>query len=215
MNDNRNYKYSIDSRSKRSEFGQILKWVKKGSSVIDLGCGDGTLLDLLKKDKLIKKADGIEITRSGVTASKKKNINVWQGRIDTPLIGIKDKTYDYAICNVTLQMVLYPEVLMKEMGRISKRQIVSFPNFAFFPNRLEMLFRGRMPKLMLFGYEWYSTGHIHQLSIKDFEKFCKDNNFKTLDVYYFIPRVFKLPQGILKLFPNFFSITSIYLLGQQ
>lgn len=215
MNDNRNYKYNIDSNSKRAEFNQILKWIKKGSSVIDLGCGDGTLLSLLKKDKLIKKADGIEISKSGVVSAEKKNLNVWQGKIDVPLTKIKDKAYDYAICNVTLQMVLYPEVLMKEMGRISNKQIISFPNFAFFPNRLDMLFGGRMPKVMLFGYQWYSTGHIHQLSVKDFEIFYRDFNFKKLDEYHFIPRVFKLPQGILKLFPNTFSITSIYLLGQQ
>lgn len=213
MNDNRNYKYNIDSSSKRAEFDQILKWIKKGSSVIDLGCGDGTLLFLLKKEKLIKKADGIEISKSGVASAQKKKLNVWQGRIDILLAKIKDKSYDYAICNVTLQMVMYPEILIKEMRRISKKQIVSFPNFAFLPNRLDLLFRGRMPKVMLFGYQWYSTGHIHQLSIRDFEEFCKDNHFEINDKYHFIPGVFKLPNNLLGLFPNIWSMTSIYLLS--
>jgi methionine biosynthesis protein MetW len=81
---------------------------------------------------------------------------------------IENKQFDYAICNVTIQMVMYPEVLLSEMKRISHYQIISFPNFANWRNRLDLLLKGRMPKPMLFGYDWYNTGHIHQLSLKDF-----------------------------------------------
>lgn len=214
MNDNRNYVYSTDAVSVREEFKQIIKWVKSGSSVIDLGSGDGTLLLLLKEKRDIKIADGIEIVKSGVITSRKKGLNVWQGRIDVPLNKIKDKSYDYAICNVTLQMVMYPEVLLNEMGRIAKKQIVSFPNFAFLPNRIELLIKGRMPEIMLFGYKWYSTGQIHQLSVNDFEKFCKDNQFNILNRFHFMPKILRLPQSIIQLFPNFWSITSVYLLNK-
>jgi len=108
-----------------------------------------------------------------VEACKKKGLKVIQGRIDEKL-PFDDNTFDYSICNVTIQMVMYPEILLSEMKRISKYQIVSFPNFCHYKNRLDLLLKGRMPKPMLFGYKWYSTGHIHQLSIKDFYELLND-----------------------------------------
>lgn len=212
MNDNRKYIYSIDAVSVREEFNIITKWVKSGSSVIDLGCGDGTLLLLLKEKKNIKVADGIEIVKSGMIASRNKGLNVWQGRIDVPLNKIRNKSYDYAICNVTLQMVMYPEVLISEMKRISSKQIISFPNFAFILNRIELLFKARMPKSMIPGYEWYSTGHIHQLSTLDFIDYCKKNGIKILDQDNIYPARFcYIPEQILLLFPNLFARTSLFL----
>lgn len=216
MNDNRNYIYSNGVVSVREEFNLIAKWIKSGSLVIDLGCGDGTLLSLLKEKKNIKKADGIEIVKSGVVASRKKGLNVWQGRIDVPLSKIKNKSYDYAICNVTLQMVMYPEVLISEMKRISCKQIISFPNFAYIMNRIELLFKGRMPEAMIPGYKWYSTGHIHQLSILDFIDFCKNNQIQILDQKHISPsRCLFVPKTILSLFPNLFTTTALFLTSEN
>ena len=93
---------------------------------------------------------------------------LFKEEIDEPL-SYADNEFDLSICHITIQMVMYPEVLLKEMKRISKFQIISFPNFAFYKNRMDLLFNGRMPKPMLFGYKWFSTGHIHQFSLKDFE----------------------------------------------
>ena len=212
MRDNRNYIYSSGEVSMREEFKHIARWIKYGSSVIDLGCGDGTLLLLLKEKKNIKVADGIEIVKSGVIASRKKGLNVWQGKIDVSLNKTKDKTYDYAICNVTLQMVMYPEILISEMKRISSKQIISFPNFAFILNRIELLLKARMPRSMIPGYEWYSTGHIHQLSILDFVDYCKKNDINILDQDNIYPsRCFYIPKQILLLFPNLFTRTSLFL----
>ncbi len=168
MNDNRNYTYDVNSNILREEYEIVAKWIPARSSVIDLGCGEGSLLSFLRKKNI--SGVGVDVSSSGIKAAKEKNLNVHTGRIDVPL-KFKDKEFDFAICNVTLQMVMYPEVLLLEMKRIAKRQIVSFPNFAFVLNRLDLLINGRMPRPMMPGYQWNSTGHIHQLSISDFKDF--------------------------------------------
>jgi len=167
LNNNREYDYTGHEIQYRDEYPIIEGLIKLNSKVIDLGCGNGSLLQLLKDRKNIQEY-GIELVQSGVDICRENGLNVRQGTIDSPLDGIEDKQFDYAICNVTIQMVMYPEVLLSEMKRIAHYQIISFPNFANWRNRLDLLLRGRMPKPMLFGYDWYNTGHIHQLSVKDF-----------------------------------------------
>ncbi|MCX9014417.1 MAG: methionine biosynthesis protein MetW [Candidatus Methanoperedens sp.] len=167
INNNREYNYTGHETQYRDEYPIIEDLIKPNSKVIDLGCGNGSLLQLLKDKKNIQEY-GIELVRSGVDMCLEKGLNVRQGSIDCHLSEIEDKQFDYAICNVTIQMVMYPEVLLSEMKRIAHYQIISFPNFANWRNRLDLLLRGRMPKPMLFGYDWYNTGHIHQLSVKDF-----------------------------------------------
>ena len=170
--DNRQYDYSHNQSQNRAEYDYITQLVSSDSSVIDLGCGNGSLLKKLVEEKNVI-AQGIEISLSGVEACKNKGLKVLQGRIDEKL-PFKDLEFDFSICNVTIQMVMYPEVLLKEMKRISKYQIISFPNFAFYKNRIDLLFNGRMPKPMLFDYKWYNTGHIHQFSISDFYELLND-----------------------------------------
>lgn len=168
MKDNRNYNYECGSElSIRPEYSIIENWIAEGSRVIDLGCGNGSLLARLKENKRVS-VFGIEISESGITSCFRKGISSRAGRIDVELTDIVDNSFDYAICNVTLQMVMYPEVTLREMKRIARYQIISFPNFAYLLNRLELLFGGRMPRKLLSGYDWYNTGHIHQFSIKDF-----------------------------------------------
>lgn len=209
MNDNRRYHFSLDSVSRRGEYPYILEWVKPKSKVIDLGCGDGSLLDLLRQKKV--KGEGIEVSPSGVKSARAKGLSVKQGRIDVKL-PYGDKVFDVAVCNVTVQMVAFPDVLLSEMRRIAKRQIVTFPNFGFGMNRFDMLMFGRMPHPMLFGYTWLSTGHVHQLSIADYKQYCRDNNLTILDQKFIIPT--RLPdslKGILGLWPNFFATTALFL----
>lgn len=212
MNDNRNYHYSISSKTVREEYSVIVNWVKTGSHVIDMGCGDGSLLRLLNDVKNVTGV-GTDSSESAITAARKKGVSAQVGKIDTRL-PFKDKHFDYAICNVTLQMVMYPETLLYEMMRISKRQIISFPNFAFILNRLELLTRGRMPKRMLGGYQWYSTGHAHQLSIADFIQYCQDQNIKIVRRYFIYPRpLTSLSACIPYLFANLFSTLAIFQAG--
>lgn len=147
MRDNRNYNWEIEEESRRPEYSYIERWINKAAKVIDLGCGNGTLLSILKEKKNIFEF-GIDISETGVEISKKKGLNTRLGRIDARLNYIPDDSFDFAICNVTLQIVMYPETTLKEMKRIAKYQIVSFPNFAFFMNRLELLVKGHMPRTL-------------------------------------------------------------------
>lgn len=207
--DNRKYYYKKDSITEREEYSKILEWIPKGSEIVDLGCGDGSLLKFLKEKGA--EGRGVEISESGVKVAKKKGFKVIQGRIDEKL-PYKKNQFDFAICNVTLQMVMYPEVLLLEMKRIAKKQIVTFPNFAYILNRLELLFMGRMPTFMIPGYEWYSTGHIHQFSIRDFMEFCRKNGIKILETKHIGPRkLFSLPNIILKKNPNLFASMGVFL----
>lgn len=209
-NDNRNYDYSSTPVEEREEYKLICEMVEPNSKVIDLGCGNGSLLEKLIKEKNVT-GEGIEIVPSGVEACKKKGLKVIQGRIDEKL-PFDENSFDYSICNVTIQMVMYPEVLLSEMKRISKHQIVSFPNFAYYKNRLDLLFKGRMPKPMLFGYKWYNTGHIHQLSVKDFYQLIEDiGGIRMLKKQYVLD-LNPIKRIIANFCPNLFVSVIIFLL---
>ena len=206
--DNRNYDFSQGNFYERGEFNKINEWVYDNAKIIDLGCGNGSLIKYLQ-DKKGAEGKGVEISQSGVDFCKKNGLNVKYGEIDkkeTYFEYVEEK-FDYAICNVSLQMVMYPEVLLNEMARISKFQIISFPNFAYFENRLDLLFNGVMPRPMLHKYKWYNTGHIHQLSNRDFKTYCKMNKIKIISVYHM--GCFRIIANII--WPNFFSKETIFL----
>jgi methionine biosynthesis protein MetW len=208
-NDNRQYDYTHRVESLREEYEVIVNGVVPGSSVFDFGCGNGSLMTLLRDQKSCR-CIGAEISHSGAMIARQKGFQVFETRIDRLWSEYQNKEFDYAICNVTVQMVMYPEILLQEMGRISKKQIVSFPNFAHYRNRLDNLIHGRMPQPGLFGYSWYSTGQIHQLSIRDFIEFCRENSFhieKFRSVNW--PKSF-WKRWLIKTFPNLFSNTTIF-----
>ncbi len=209
-NDNRSYNYVGFENVERWEYSPIADFVTPKARVIDLGCGNGALLQKLKKEKNIEEY-GIEISESAVRICKDKGLNVELGKIDKPLL-FRDNEFDYAICNVTIQMVMYPEILLREMERIAKYQIISFPNFAFWRSRIDLLFHGRMPKRMLFDYKWYSTGHIHQLSFVDFQELVNDVGGLRI-IGQKLQRVSNPLKNILmQQFPNLFQMLGIFLL---
>jgi methionine biosynthesis protein MetW len=212
-NDNRNYDYSSTVSEEREEYKLICEFVEPNSRVVDLGCGNGTLLQKLIKEKNVT-GEGVELSDSGVEVCKVKGLKVHKGRIDEKL-PFNDNSFDYSICNVTIQMVMYPEVLLSEMKRISKYQIISFPNFAHYKNRLDLLLKGRMPKPMLFGYKWYSTGHIHQLSIKDFYELIEEvGGLHILRINEFVSNN-RLKRIIIKKYPNIFQILQVFLIEKK
>jgi methionine biosynthesis protein MetW len=210
MGDNREYEYAADRSAHREEFSKIVDWIPEGSRVLDLGCGEGSLLKLLVERKKAQ-VEGIEISPSGVEVCRSKGLRVRQGRIDEGLPWVDD-AFDYAVCNVTLQMVMYPEKLLSEMGRVATRQIVSFPNFANLRNRLELFFYGRMPRAMLFGHAWWNTGHIHQLSISDFKELAKKTELKIKRRAYFGRLAIS---GVVLLLPNMLSTIAIFELSNK
>lgn len=209
-NDNRKYNYSGYEDSERYEYPIIVDMVKMNSKVIDLGCGNGALLARLKKEKSVKET-GLEISESGVRICKERGLNVQFGAIDQTL-PFDDNAFDYAICNVTIQMVMYPEVLVREMKRVAKYQIISFPNFAFWRNRLDLLLNGRMPKRMLFEYKWYSTGHIHQLSFEDFYELLDDVGGLHVVECRLERSSNPIKDRLLQDFPNLFQLVPVFLL---
>lgn len=209
-NDNRNYDYSSTPVEEREEYKLICEMVEPNSKIIDLGCGNGSLLEKLIKEKNVT-GEGVELAPSGVEACKKKGLKVFQGRIDEKL-PFDDNSFDYSICNVTIQMVMYPEILLNEMKRISKYQIVSFPNFAYYKNRLDLLLKGRMPKPMLFGYKWYNTGHIHQLSFRDFYELIEDVGGLRIIRARSLDSKNQIKNFLLQKFPNMFKLLQVFLI---
>lgn len=203
MNDNRNYNYTAAAHEKRPEYPIIKDWIPEGSRVVDLGCGNGSLIQQLTEEKSCHCA-GVELSESGVRACLEKGLDVRQGPIDTTL-PFEDDSFDVAVCNVTVQMVLYPEVLLQEMKRIAKYQIISFPNFAYFKNRLDLLLNGRMPRQLLFGYTWYNTGHIHQLSLRDMQQLIQDTGNLKVIRKSAVPVGFTLLDWLGVQFPNLFQ----------
>jgi methionine biosynthesis protein MetW len=212
-NDNRQYDFTQHPVDDRKEFRIIASLIPPGSTVVDLGCGNGTLLQRLQQERNAA-VKGIELIESGVRACRSKGLDVIQGRIDNPL-PFDDNRFDYAICNVTIQMVMYPEILLSEMKRIARFQIISFPNFAFYRNRLDFLRRGAMPKHMLFNYQWYSTGHIHQLSLLDFRSLAHDVGGFIERRVTSVPVRNPIKQYLINAFPNLFMILPIVLLEKE
>lgn len=211
--DNRQYDYSHNQSQNRAEYDYITQLVSPGSRVIDLGCGNGSLLKKLVEEKNVI-AQGIEISVSGVEACRNKGLDVLQSRIDEKL-PFKDLEFDFSICNVTMQMVMYPEVLLKEMKRISKYQIISFPNFAFYKNRIDLLFNGRMPKPMLFDYKWYNTGHIHQFSISDFYELLNDVGGIRVEQLLWSKTNNTIKDYLSLIFPDLFMAIPIFYLSKK
>ena len=213
INDNRNYDYTNFSSFERKEFEIISNFIKPNSKVLDLACGNGSLLLKLKRDKNITEY-GIDISESGINICKQNNLNAHIGKIDE-VLPFEDNYFDYAICNVTIQMVMYPEVLLKEMKRVSRYLIIRFPNFGFYKNRIEFIFSGNMPKTTLFGYKWYSTGHIHQLSIKDFKNFVAEVGGLNIKELKYIPTNNCIKNYFINIFPNLFLIHPIFLIEKN
>jgi len=206
-NDNRDYDYDKTDFYCRAEFPIINDLIKSGTNIIDLGCGNGSLMHyILERQKV--NITGLDNSSSGVAFCAQHNLPAQLGEIDREETYKKysDNQFDYAICNVTLQMVMYPEVLLREMRRISKYQIISVPNFAYLVNRLDLLLNGVMPRSMLYGYAWYNTGHIHQLSLRDFKIFCKNNGLKILSIWH-LGRL----AWLRRIAPNYLSRESIFL----
>ena len=153
----------------------ICELVEEGSNVLDLGCGDGTLLKMLSEKKHTY-GKGIEISQENVIKCINKGLSVIQGNIDEGLEDFKGQNIDYIILNQTLQSVHKPDFVIEEMLATGKKAIVSFPNFGYWRIRFYLLFKGKMPKSKMLPFEWFDTPNIHLLTVKDFFDFCEKRN---------------------------------------
>lgn len=154
----------------RPDFEAIAAWIRPGSTVLDLGCGDGSLLRYLA-EKLKVRGYGIEISDDNVLACVHNGVNVIQSDLERGLAGFDAGSFDYVILSQTLQAMRHTEAIVKEMLRVGREGIVTFPNFGHWEARLQIL-RGRMPVSDSLPYQWYDTPNIHLCTVHDFEAFC-------------------------------------------
>jgi len=152
----------------RSDYAIIGEIVEPRSRVLDLGCGDGALLEWLVENKGIE-ARGVEISRELVQRAISRGVSVFQGDIDQGLKDYPDHAFDYVILSQTLQETHHPRQVLREMLRVGRRAIVAFPNFGHWRVRLSMLASGGAPRTPLFPYAWYDSPNIHFLTVRDFE----------------------------------------------
>jgi methionine biosynthesis protein MetW len=159
----------------------IARQVKPGSRVLDLGCGDGALLDLLQRERSCT-GYGIEIADANVLACVKRGVNVIQLNLDEGLSMFDDGSFDVVLQIDTLQHLRNAETMLRETARVGRTGIVAFPNFAHWPNRMSIL-RGRMPVTKRLPYQWYDTPNIRVGTFKDFEVLATKNQLQILDAF--------------------------------
>lgn len=164
-------RYSIYA-GQRLDHARIVELVEPGSRVLDIGCGDGALLDKLRRQKDVD-GTGIELSQESIGKCIRRGIPVIQHDIDKGLVAFEDKSFDYVILSMTLQCIENPTYVMREMLRVGKRCIVSFPNFSYWKVRAKSLVVGRAPATRNLPYAWYDTPNRHHLSIKDFREYCE------------------------------------------
>ena len=163
------------------EYAMIRDAVEHGMRVLDLGCGDGRLLSMLARDKGALGL-GVDINIENIIDVINRGHDVLQTDLDQGLAAIPDRSYDYAILSETLQVVRKPRQVLKEMLRVARQCIVTFPNFARSSNRLQLAFAGRMPKSGAIPFEWYDTPNIHHTTLKDFIDLCRQERIKIIDM---------------------------------
>ncbi len=163
----------------RSDFETIARWIKSGDKVLDLGCGDGSLLRYLKETRGAK-GYGVEIADEKILASIQNGVNVIQTDLESGLSGFESHSFDFVVLSQTLQAMKHTEGIVREMLRVGRQAIVTFPNFGYWQHRLQVI-RGRMPVSSDLPYQWYDTPNIHLCTLTDFEAFCASHGVRILE----------------------------------
>ncbi len=163
----------------RPDFAAIAAWIPQGASVLDLGCGDGSLLQYLKSERGVC-GYGVEISDADIVACIQNGVNVIQNDLDSGLKDFESNSFDYVILSQTLQATRHTEPLIQEILRVGREGIVSFPNFGYWKARWNVLF-GNMPVSADLPYQWYDTPNVHLCTLHDFETFCADHHVHILE----------------------------------
>ena len=163
----------------RPDFDVIAGWIQPGERVLDLGCGDGTLLRLLIETRGAR-GYGVDIDDANVLAAIANGINVIQSSLDAGLAGFVDNAFDHVVLSRTLQTVRHTQEILGAMLRVGREAVVSFPNFGYWKNRAAVL-NGRMPVSEDLPYQWYDTPNVRFFTMLDFEALCAEMNFLVRD----------------------------------
>ena len=188
--------------AERPDFAAIAAWIPKGASVLDLGCGDGSLLRYLNETRAVR-GYGVEINDLDIVSCIANGMNVIQNDLDSGLSDFEEGSFDFVILSQTLQATRHTEALIREMLRVGREGIVSFPNFGYWKNRLNVL-RGNMPVSSELPYQWFDTPNVHLCTLRDFETFCRDHHVTVLE-----RRVMSGEREVL-LLPNLLGSTAAY-----
>ena len=195
----------------KQEFNIIANNIENGTRVLDVGCGDGVLIEYLKKEKSID-VRGLEISKDKVQKCISKGLTVIEGNAEIDLKQFPDNSFDYVVLSQTLQAFINPELVIKELLRVGKRAIVTIPNFGFWKIRLHLLIKGTMPVTKTLPDEWYNTLNLHMCTIKDFVEFSNKINFKIFKSIAMNKKKISLISNKNLFLKNLFSELGIFLI---
>ena len=186
-------------------------WITPQSRVLDLGCGDGRLLQALKQ-RLSIEGYGLEIDPQQITSCISNGVNVIEKNIDEGMANFADNSFDMVVMTQALQVMHNPHLVLNEMLRVGKECIITFPNFGNWRARCHLMFNGGMPVTKQLNYQWYDTPNIHFCTVNDFEALCKQQNIRILDRQVVAER--NPDRQLKRLWPNLFAETAIYHLSR-
>ncbi|AHN28686.1 MULTISPECIES: methionine biosynthesis protein MetW [Snodgrassella] len=197
---------NISSVPLRDDLQMIFDWITPNSRVLDLGCGDGELLAALVKHKNCQ-GYGLEINTNSVLAAMQRGINVIQADLEAGLQHFNDNSFDIIVLSQTIQSMQNTENILQEMKRVAAEAIVTFPNFGYWRNRLQIALGGHMPVSERMPYQWYNTPNIHWCTLQDFDKLCAKNHLKILQ------RAVMSGNKRISLWPNLLGSLAFYRVG--
>ena len=195
----------------RLDLTHIQRWIKPGSRVLDLGCGNGEFLQRLAKERQVRGL-GLEIDPDKITNAVSRGLDIVEQDMDAGLGNFRDQSFDTVVMAHALQAVHYPDRVLEEMLRIGRQGIVTFPNFAHWRCRLYLGSRGRMPVSRFMPYNWYDTPNIHFCTVTDFEALCEERGIRIL-ARDMVGNTQRRPL-LASAWPNLFAVTAIYLISR-
>jgi methionine biosynthesis protein MetW len=198
----------------RFDLKLIASWISPGVRVLDLGCGEGTLLKYLAETKQVV-GTGIEQDEANVSRCIEKGLSVLQGDINAELLDYEDKSFDYVVLSQTLQQVYQPDALLRSILRVGQKAIVSFPIFSHWLSRMQLLFTGYAPVTKQLPYQWYDTPNIRVITLKDFRKFSRDVGFHIIREVAISTDPREDRGRIVRFLPNLMATYGIFLISDR